>query len=92
MPAIVDEHRKWYKDSALNKILHYIKVCDNVEPGIVLEVKSLEKMYMEILSHHDVEYNSHVSRFANKLISKNNNLHIVQRENNFNKILLICFK
>ena len=26
-PAIVDEHRKWYKDSALNKILYYIKVC-----------------------------------------------------------------
>ena len=43
MPAIVDEHRQWYKDSALNKILHYIKVYDNVEAGIVLEVKSLEK-------------------------------------------------
>ena len=92
MPAIADEHRKWYKDSALNKILHYIKVCDNVEPGIVLEVKSLEKMYMEILSHHDVEHTSHVSRSANELTSKNDNLHIVQPENNFNKTLLICFK
>ena len=91
-PAIVDEHRKWHKDSALNKILHYIKACDNVRLGIVLEVKSLEKTYMEILSHHDIEYTSHVSRTANELISKNDNLHIVQPENNFNKTLLIYFK
>ena len=91
-PAIVDEHQKWYKDSALSNILHYIKVCNNVEEGIVLEVKSLEKMYMEILSHHDVEYTSHVSGFAKELISKNDNLHIVHPENNFNKTLLICFK
>ena len=76
----------------LSNILHYIKVCNNVEEGIVLEVKSLEKMYMEILSHHDIEYTSHVSRTANELISKNDNLHIVQPENNFNKTLLICFK
>ena len=74
----------------LNRISHCVKVCDNVEPGIVLKVKSLEIMY--IFSHHDVEYTSLVSRFVNELISKNDNLHIVQPENNFNKTLLICFK
>ena len=76
----------------LNRISHYVKVCDNVEPGIVLKVKSLEIMYMDIFSHRDVEYTSQVSRFVNELISKNDNLHIVQPENNFNKTLLICFK
>ena len=54
----------------LNRISHYVKVCDNVEPGIVLKVKSLEIMYMDIFSHRDVEYTSQVSRFVNELISK----------------------
>ena len=45
---------------------------------------------MEILSHHDVEYIIHVSRFSNELISKNDNLHIVHPENNFNLFQINC--
>ena len=58
--------------------------CQGLE---VLYAKYLQKIYLEILSEHGVQYESHTSRFASLLVSNNDDL---EKHNIVSKIT-ICF-
>ena len=85
---LVSDDSEWHKASSLNKIIYYMKEQDIENPGIIFEVKSLEKMYIELLSHHGIEQNSHVTRFADTLLSQCKNL----EKRTIQKSVVICFK
>ena len=78
--AVDNDDQKWFKDSALNKGLHYIKECDKADPGIVLEVTPLENMYMDIKAHHDIECKWHSTTFAEMLVARNENIYVSRAE------------
>ena len=79
----------------MNQIIQHIQECNLADPRKNFEVKSLEDMYIEILQHHDIRHASHMIRYAQPLLSKNENLEI--RESKYESglrgmnVLLIYF-
>ena len=63
----------WIKVNALNTVYSFVleEKCQGVE---VFYAKDLEKIYLEILSEHGIQYESHTSRFASLVVSNNDDL------------------
>ena len=63
----------WIKVNALNTVYSFMfeEKCQGVE---VFYAKDLEKIYLEILSEHGIQYESHTSRFASLAVSNNDDL------------------
>ena len=53
----------------------------------VFYAKNLEKIYLEILSEHRIQYESHTSRFASLLVSNNDDF----EKRNIGSKITICF-
>ena len=71
----VEEHEmKWKKRCALNKIFYYMCEEEKEHPGSVFEVMMLESMYIDLLKNDGICYKSHVTHFADLLISKHGDL------------------
>ena len=76
----------WIKINALNTVYSFIfeEKCQGVE---VFYAKDLEKIYLEILSEHGIQYESHTSWFAYLLVSNNDDL----KKGNMGSKITICF-
>ena len=85
---VASDDSEWYIASSLNKILYHMREQDIENPGIIFEVKKLEKMYIDLLNHHGIEQKSHVTRFADMLLSTNENL----EKRTVHKSLVVCFR
>ena len=56
------------KATRFNQIVNYVYDKKRYESVNSFEVASLEKLYIELLSHDNIEQTSHVSRFAENLL------------------------
>ena len=76
----------WIKVNALDTVYLFMfeEKCQGVE---VFYAKDLEKIYLEILSEHGIQYESHTSRFATILVSNNDDL----EKCNIGSKITICF-
>ena len=76
----------WIKVNALNTVYSFMfeEKCQGAE---VFHAKDFEKIYLEILSEHGIQYESHTSRFASLLVSNNDNL----EKRNIGSKITICF-
>ena len=76
----------WIKVNALNTVYLFMfeEKCQGVE---VFYAKDLEKIYLEILSEHGIQYESHTSGFAFILVSNNDDL----EKCNIGSKITICF-
>ena len=60
----------WIKELVLNKIILYIRDTELAGPGTLFMVGELEATYIEMLDGHGIAWNTHVSRFAELLLSR----------------------
>ena len=60
----------WIKELVLNKIILYIRDTELAGPGTVFMVGELEAMYVEMLDGHGIAWSTHVSQFAEFLLSR----------------------
>ena len=60
----------WAKELVLNKIILYIRYTELAGPGTAFMVGELETMYVEMLDGHGIAWSTHVSQFAELLLSR----------------------
>ena len=63
-----ERDEKWFKSITLSKIASYLFDKESESPGTIYIAKELELMYITLFKFHDVNVNSHVSRFADSLV------------------------
>ena len=66
----LEDTEEWTKVSVLSKIVSYIYETEKEVPGSVFDAKCLETMYIELLKCHNIQITSHVTRFADKLLTQ----------------------
>ena len=79
----------WIKINALNSVYWFIfeEDCQGVE---VFHAKDLEKMYLQILSEHRIQYEPHTSRFVYILVSNNYDLEKCNRGSKITIYFTVC--
>ena len=60
----------WIKELVLDKIILYIRDTELAGPGTFFMVDELEAMHVEMLDGHDITCSTHISRFAELLLSR----------------------
>ena len=63
------EREEYTKALYFNQITNYIYECYRTGARTAFEVTELELMYADLLHHNNISYVSHLSRFADELIS-----------------------
>ena len=79
---------EWLKVSVLDKVYFHMCEMEQQVPSTVFEVKDLERMYIDLLQCHDIIVFSHVSRFAELLIARHDEL----EKRNIGKKIVVYFK